>query len=62
MEMRGQLASCSAMQVILASGILWFAAKGLRVRMSGGGAPTCMPSRFQTCGGQALLLCRRLSH
>ena len=46
---RGQLASWIAMQVMLASGIFWLAAKGFRFRMSGGGDPTCIPSRFHTC-------------
>ena len=49
MVKRGQLAACTAMQVISASGILWLAAKGLRLRSRGGGDPACMPSRFHTC-------------
>ena len=48
MVKRGQLAACTAMQVMSASSILWLAAKGLRLRSRGGGDPACMPSRFHT--------------
>lgn len=57
MMKRGQLAACTAMQVISASGILWLAAKGFRLRSRGGGDPACIPSKFHTCRRHLMSVC-----